>query len=105
MGTSRVAKKVSFGIGWLRKEKSIHSINAVASDFRYEPKGAWVYHTEGDWDFEKFNTLDDAVIHVIKNLNSKGTVMCRGKEIRFCKVNDERAYFIDFDGKAKLVEL
>lgn len=90
---------------WLRREKTIHCVNTVASDFRYEPKGAWVYHTKGDWNFEKFDTLDEAVLHVIRNLNSKGVVMCRGREIRFSKVNDERAYFIDFDGTARIVEL
>jgi len=90
---------------WLRREKTIHCINTVASDFRYEPNGAWVYHTKGEWGFDRFKTLDEAVIHVIRNLKSKGVIMCRGKEIRFSKVNDERAYFIDFDGNAKIVEL
>ena len=98
-------RAIGIGKSWLRREKTVHSINAVVSDFRYEPKGAWVYHTKGDWDFEKFDTIDDAVVHVIKNLSSSGTIMCRGKEIRFSKVSDERAYFIDFDGKAKIVEL
>lgn len=93
------------GIGWVRNEKVVHSVMELASEFRYEPKGAWVYYTKGDWDFRKFNTIDEAVIHTIKNLQSHGIIMCRGKEIRFSKVSDERAYFIDFDGKARIVEL
>lgn len=100
-----VVGTISLGKSWLRRDTAIHSVNAVASSFRYEPKGAWVYHADEDWDFEKFDTLDDAVIYTIKKLKCKGTIMCRGQEIRFNKVSDERAYFIDFDGRAKMVEL
>lgn len=100
-----VVGTIGLGKSWLRRDKAVHSINAVASSFRYEPKGAWVYHAGEDWDFERFDTLDDAVTYIIKKLKGNGTVMCRGQEIRFTKVSDERAYFIDIDGRAKIVEL
>lgn len=78
--------------------------NICIADERYESKGAWVYRSGAEWDFERFDTIDKAVRYATK-LKDGAVVICRGREIKFNMLDKERAFFIDFDGKARLVEL
>jgi hypothetical protein len=96
----------SKGLG-LFKRRTFNSavvVNAVVAEERFEPQGAWVYSEIEDWNFEKFDTIHQAIRHAI-SLGKNAVVICRGKEIKFNLIDNDRAYFKDFDNKLKLVEL
>lgn len=69
------------------------------------PNGAWVYsmdETTG-WIFERYDTIEEAVRRSIKLLGS--IVLCDGKEVKYEAFDANRAYYIDFDNKYKIVDL
>ncbi len=83
------------------------TVSSAKKSYKEEirPNGAWVYSMDEKtgWIFERYDTIEDAVRRSIKLLGSM--VLCDGKEIKYEAFEDNKAYYIDFDNKYKVVEL
>lgn len=87
-------------------KKNIKIVNGEPDEGKIELNGAWVYKDDimGDWIFEKFDTIADAIRAAVTHINAM--VLCNGEEINFDAINDTTAYYIENNtGKVKVVNL
>ena len=77
--------------------KSMKSLESVGSS----TEQAWVYRdeSENDWIFKKYESIKDAVRAALTEINT--TVICNGNVIDFDRIDDYRAYYIDYNTRER----